>query len=254
MAELDVAIKLAREAGAAVMKIYNTEFSHEIKEDKSPVTEADILSDKIIRDGLKKAFPEDGILSEETLDDGARLRKERVWIVDPIDGTKEFLNKNGEFCISIGLVEHKKPVLGVIYAPAIDILYYTDNGAWKEQAGKKEKISVNTNTENLHIPISRSHPTEQEASFAEQGTPIPKGSCLKICSVAAGETEAYFCSANKLQEYDLCGAHAILEAAGGKITALNGEEIRYNNKDISTPGFLATNKVLHKPLLEKWIE
>ncbi len=263
---LNKIIAISIDAGKKIMEIYESaDFGVEMKADNSPLTLADKASHEIIVKGLKKEFPDIPILSEEGKDIPFSERKDwqRFWLVDPLDGTKEFIKKNGEFTVNIALIENNKPVLGVIYAPAYDdrikdiestnnhsiiqsynhtefsgILYYgeIDKGAFK-QYSNQEPIKINTITKdnNLTAVKSRSHSSEDEQKVLEKfgvTDSISVGSSLKFCMVAEGEAQIYY-RHGPTNEWDVGAGHAIAEAAGATI-----EGLQYNKEIILNSSFL----------------
>jgi len=247
----------ALEAGKAIMEIYASEdFGTEMKKNSSPLTKADTKANKIIVSRLRKKYPEIGILTEEEADDKTRLDKELVWIIDPMDGTKEFINRNGEFTVNIGLAKNGKPIMGVILVPAKNEMFWADeNGAFNNISRKIEKITVSSNKEipDMVLAKSRSHSGEKEKALIENNkfkAVISSGSSLKGCLIARGVADAYF-RFGPTNEWDICAMHAILNAAGGKMTDLEGNEIVYNKKKVKINGFLASNNQIHDILIEK---
>jgi len=240
--------QIAREAGAAIMTIYEQEFTVELKDDRSPLTEADKAAHKIIQQGLEQLNPRFPVLSEESasheLED--RLQWKTYWLVDPLDGTKEFIKKNGEFTVNIALVNEHVPVMGVVYAPVLHRLYcgIKSAGAWLEEAdAPRREISV---TKNASIPVrvvgSRSHASPALTDYLDgigDHQLLSMGSSLKICLVAAGEADIYP-RLGPTSEWDTAAAQAILESAGGRMINPSGRELRYNMKDhLLNPYFLA---------------
>lgn len=252
---IDKIKNISIEAGNAIMEIYNsTDFGIELKTDNSPLTLADKSSHEVIVKRLKEEFPEIPILSEEGKDIPYDKRKEwqKFWLVDPLDGTKEFIKKNGEFTVNIALIENNKPVLGVIYAPALrennnsnikensfpGVLYYGDkkNGAYKSTAnGEFEKIHVRSDDNKVIAVKSRSHSSEDENKILEKygvTDSISVGSSLKFCMVAEGKAQIYY-RHGPTNEWDVGAGHAIVEAAGGKV-----EGLYYNKEKILNSSFL----------------
>jgi 3'(2'), 5'-bisphosphate nucleotidase len=239
---------LARKAGDAILDVYERDVAVELKEDRSPLTEADRISHRILCDGLRALRPELPILSEESAPgEMARRREwERYWLVDPLDGTKEFLKQNGEFTVNVALVEAHRAVLGVVFAPALDLLYFgaLDAGAHKQAAdGRAHAIRVaDKESAPLRVVGSRSHAGDRLAAYLEHLGPHelkPMGSSLKICLVAEGEADVYP-RLGPTSEWDTAAAQAVLESAGGALTDTAGRPLRYNTKDgLLNPDFLA---------------
>ncbi|WP_457642993.1 3'(2'),5'-bisphosphate nucleotidase CysQ [Persephonella sp.] len=253
-------INIAKEAGDEILKVYNSAFSIEYKEDKSPLTEADKKAHSIILNGLKKIsdYP---VLSEEGRGIPYEERKnwKRFWMVDPLDGTKEFIKKTGEFTVNIALIEENKSVLGVVYAPAIDVLYFggRDVGAFKLEKGSKKSLNgkKKIDKEEIVVVASRSHlnkETEQFIKKIEESFKEVKirsiGSSLKICLLAEREADVYPRLAPTM-EWDTAAAHAVLSATGGKIVQykevdsfdeINSlPEVEYNKENLLNPYFIA---------------
>ena len=243
-------------SGKAIIDIYNSSnYSTQKKSDNSPLTEADLASNKIIVEEIKKYFPEHGILSEEIKDNKERLEKESVWIIDPLDGTKEFISRNGEFTVNIALVYKGRPVLGVIYVPVKQELYYAikGEGAFFEKNGKKQRINVSDKTKKLNLVKSRSHASEKLQKIIDKndfGDIKTAGSSLKGCLVAKAEADVYY-RLGPINEWDICAMDIIVNEAGGKMTDLKGSKILYNKKDTLIRGFLVSNNKIHDKLLQK---
>jgi 3'(2'), 5'-bisphosphate nucleotidase len=239
---------IARAAGAAILEVYGREYGVELKDDRSPLTEADSVSHELIvsrLSALPDALP---VLSEESASEELKTRStwRRYWLVDPLDGTKEFLKRNGEFTVNIALVDDHQATLGVVYAPALDRLYYgaMGHGAWEERAaGGPRAINVKkTASAPLRVVGSRSHPSGELKDYLDAlGTYElkPMGSSLKICLVATGEADIYP-RFGPTSEWDTAAAQAILESAGGRMINRAGRPLRYNTKDdLLNPHFLA---------------
>ena len=246
---LDAACEIAREAGRAILDVYGRrDFAVSRKSDDSPLTEADQVSHGIISRALGKLDAGLPILSEESMPADHAMRREwkRYWLVDPLDGTKEFLKRNGEFTVNIALVDGHRAVLGAVHAPVLDRMYsgYVALGAWRSDAGAAAKpIAVRANAAApLRVVGSRSHPTPELAAYLA-GLPAHEitdmGSSLKICLVAEGAADIYP-RLGPTSEWDTAAAQAILESAGGRMIDLAGRPLRYNSKDdLLNPHFLA---------------
>ena len=250
--ELDTAAALAREAAGAALAFYG-DATAEIKDGGSPVTEADRAANRVIVAGIREAFPDDAILSEESRDDRSRLDARRVWIVDPLDGTKEFLAQNGEFSIMIGLVVDGEPVLGVVYRPDGDVLYRAaaGEGAFAEDGGRTRKLAPpDVDMDALRMVGSRSHgdPLIDRMRDALGVTDVkPSGSVgLKCALIAEGLRDVYVHPVPYLKEWDTCAPEVILREAGGTVTDCLGTRLRYNKEDTRQPhGILATAPGVH---------
>ncbi|MFB5610151.1 MAG: 3'(2'),5'-bisphosphate nucleotidase CysQ [Nitrosarchaeum sp.] len=256
--ELDIAIKAAEEAANTILEIYKGEFEEFTKKDDSPITEADLKSNEIIKKILSQT--DYNILSEEDNDDLTRLSKETIWIVDPLDGTSDFIDKTGEFTVMIALVKNKKPILGVIGWPTEKTLFVAQkgSGAFRYSNEKWEKISV-TNISELskcRTVGSRHHLSDKEKEFIKKlgitdFTSI--GSSLKVGKISSGEAEAYITTTNKMKEWDSAASYCIITEAGGKMTDMLGDDITYNNKEVyHQNGILVTNGVIHQTIVDEF--
>ncbi|MCC4264636.1 3'(2'),5'-bisphosphate nucleotidase CysQ [Oceanimonas baumannii] len=238
---------LARKAGAAIMEIYGREFTVEQKEDKSPLTEADAAAHHIIVQGLAELPLKAPILSEEDTAGfaGADMHG-RYWLVDPLDGTKEFIKRNGEFTVNIALVEHGKPVLGVVYAPALNVGYMAAEGlgAFKYE-GSAEPVAISVAEHQAGTPWrvvgSRSHGGGELPALLEklgEHELVPMGSSLKLCLVAENAADIYP-RLGPTSLWDTGAAQCVVEQAGGTVVQLNGESLSYaNTNEVLNPFFL----------------
>ncbi|CAN5658698.1 3'(2'),5'-bisphosphate nucleotidase CysQ [soil metagenome] len=248
---LSQAVPIAVEAGEAVMEVYGRDFSTTEKDDKSPLTEADMASHHKIIAGLEKIDPSIPILSEESkaIPYEDRAGWTRFWLVDPLDGTKEFIKRNGEFTVNIALIENGEAVLGVVHAPVLGITYAAARGveAYKEVDGTKSPIHVADFTgKDLKVVASRSHAgPETEALIEDLRSKVgdvelvSKGSSLKLCMVADGEAHLYP-RLGPTMEWDVAAAHAVVEGAGGTVTDTKGEPFRYNKENLLNPFFIVS--------------
>ena len=245
---------IAIEAGNEILKFYNSEIEVTHKDDLSPLTKADLVSNRIILDSLKNLDSDIiPVLSEESLVEWS-LRKNwsKYWLVDPLDGTKEFIKKNGEFTVNIALIENNNPILGVIFAPAKSALYLAQKnfGSFKINTKLKldnldglTKISVSNQSDNVRIIGSRSHSNSIFTNWVNEKFPNAKivqaGSSLKFCLIAEGKAEIYP-RFGPTSEWDIAAGHIIVNEAGGKIRAFNEKDISYNTKEnILNPEFYA---------------
>jgi len=244
--ELKLAETVARAAGKAALRYYGSAVA-EYKAENSPVTAADHAANDCITRALSEAFPDDAILSEESRDTSARLHAGRVWIVDPLDGTKEFLSQNGEFSIMIGLAVAQRPVLGVVYLPAHDVLFSAESGqgAWVERNGKRERLMCSRVTNGaLRMVGSRSHPdpllTRMQEALGITDV-APSGSVGIKCSlIAERKRDVYIHPVPYLNEWDTCAPEIVLREAGGVVTDCTGAPLQYNKPDPVQPhGILA---------------
>lgn len=244
---------LGVKAGEEIMKVYSREFGVQYKEDSSPLTEADTASHRIIEEGLLALAPDIPIVSEEGAGVPYSARKEfrRFWLVDPLDGTKEFIKRNGEFTVNIALIEGAVPVLGVIYVPAKGTLYYGEKG---RGAFRQERGGAPVRLERTHLPpespvravVSRSHPSPEVEEFLKAynvASSLEAGSSLKFCLVAEDRADIYP-RFGPTWEWDTAAGHAIAEAAGCTVTMPDGSPLTYNKESLKNPGFVvsAVNK------------
>ena len=242
--ELEVALKAAKQCVPLILEIYNSDnIGLEIKEDNSPVTKADKVADNTIRKILHEAFPSYALLTEESEDDKSRLSNDYVWIVDPIDGTKEFVAHSDEFTINIGLSYKHEPVLGVILIPVTGEIYYAvkGQGSFYQNGDKTVKIHVNPRTNDLTTLVSRFHSNEDEqAMIAKHSDRIKHqrvvGSSIKGCVIAKGEAEMSYRFSSNTKEWDTCAMQTIVEEAGGLLLKFTGERILYNREDVYNRG------------------
>lgn len=239
--ELETAVSLARLAGRAVLPMYGSVTAEE-KAGGSPVTAADRLANRIIVSGLQARYPDDGLLSEESRDTTERLHHARVWVIDPLDGTREFVEGVPEFAVMIGLAVRGRSVLGVVYCPADDTLYagVPGVGAWLERGGRREKLEARRMPGPApRLVGSRSHPDAKLLRIrAALGvtTVRPAGSVGVKCGlVARGESDLYVHPVPYLKEWDTCAPEAVLRGAGGEVVDCLGEPLRYNKRDPVQP-------------------
>jgi len=242
--ELNEIENIAKEAGETIMEIYNRDFSIAYKDDKSPLTEADLASHEVIMRGLEKyGMP---ILSEEGKEISYEERKkwEYYWCIDPIDGTKEFIKKNGEFTVNIALIHHDMPVLGVVYAPALGDMYAAKQGEGAFKNGQELPLSRNSDlSEKTRVVASKSHLSEETQAFIDaldtrEVEQVSKGSSLKLCMVAEGEADIYPRLAPTM-EWDTAAADAVVRESG-KMTYIfaSGTPVRYNKENLLNPWFI----------------
>lgn len=246
---LKAAIEAANLAKVKIMEIYNSHFDVEIKSDNSPVTEADKAADKIIHDYLKEKFPETAFLTEESDDDLTRLENDLVWIIDPVDGTKDFVAKDGEFTTNIALAYKHDLVVGVICVPTTGVLYYAtkDGGAFYQDGNHIEKMHVNNKREDLICFTSVFHFNEKEQALidlhSDKITQSKKlGSSIKVCEIARGNGEVTFRITPNTKEWDTAACQIILEEAGGIMVEPDGNRLMYNREDVyNRNGYIAAN-------------
>ncbi len=254
---LDI-LNIAIDAGKEILKIYKKNFNVDLKVDNSPITEADINSNNLIKKRLIEIEKNIPILTEESLVNWETRRVwNKYWLIDPLDGTKEFINRNGEFTVNISLIENNSPIFGVIYAPEKSLLYYgiKNNGSYKlitqdniNKLTEFKKININKNiASKIKIIGSRSHSNKDFHTWVEnnfsQYELISIGSSLKFCIIAEGTADIYP-RLGPTSEWDIAAGHVILEEAGGKLKSFDNTEILYNTKkNIINPNFLAYGNV-----------
>lgn len=258
MPELDVAIEAAHRAGNVILEIYKSKYETFTKSDDSPITEADLKSNEIIKNILSKTNHK--ILSEEDKDNQDRLSEEIIWIVDPLDGTSDFIDKTGEFTVMIALIKNKKPIIGVIGWPTEKTIFAAQkgSGAFRFSKGKWEEITVTKISELSKCKAvgSRHHLSEKEKRFIKKlgikdFTSI--GSSLKVGKISSGEAEAYITTTNKMKEWDSAASYCLISEAGGKMTDMLGNDITYNNKIVNHQnGILVTNGLIHDKIIKEF--
>ncbi|HZJ89859.1 MAG TPA: 3'(2'),5'-bisphosphate nucleotidase CysQ [Bacilli bacterium] len=249
--ELEHSIKAARIAGELIMSYYKKDFAIETKSDNSPVTEADEAADLAIREYLAPKFPTYSFLTEEGVDDLDRLKNSHVFIVDPIDGTRHFINRDGEFTVNIALSVNGEVKVGVIYVPVTEELYYAvkGGGAYRLTSDNiAHKIQVNDKTENLTISCSIHHQHVTEIAFIERNKDIISntvslGSTLKAIKIAEGEIEMFYRGSRGTKEWDVAASDIIVTEAGGLFINHDGTKIIYNKQDVNNyNGYLIVNR------------
>ncbi len=258
--EIHLAINAALKAGKAVMEVYNQNFSTTLKSDDEPITEADIKSNSIIEKIISDSnYP---ILSEETTDNKERLNHKKIWIIDPLDGTTDFVNRTDEFTIMIALVENNKPILGVIYWPTNDQLYLAQSGqgAFLLNQGNWTKISVSdiSELEKCKAVGSRHHISEIEQNLIKRlniSQFTSKGSSLKVADISSGNAELYFTTTNKIKQWDTCASYCLITEAGGKMTDMFGNDLKYNTERLNHEnGLLVSNGLIHNHIIKIYRE
>jgi 3'(2'), 5'-bisphosphate nucleotidase len=234
-------------AGAAIMRIYDSDFTVQRKQDNSPLTQADLESQRVIVEGLMQLTPDIPVLAEESAQApwSERQAWRELWVVDPLDGTREFVKRNGEFTVNIALVREHEPVLGIVAAPAQGLLYWGASGigAFSHHNGAAQiPIHVVPPRSPLRVVGSRSHLSAETAGYLRRLAPhvmTGMGSSLKFCRVAEGKAELY-ARFGPTSEWDTAAGQALLEAAGGHVTRLDGHRLRYNCRESIINGdFLA---------------
>ena len=261
--ELGVAVELARVAGAEILKLYEGPLDIEQKfsaDDLEPVTQADRIANQLIVERLAREFPDDGILAEESIDTERRLNKDRVWMVDPLDGTNGFIDGNGDFAVQIGLAERGVCVVGVVYQPLSRVLYHAVLGAgcWIERSNlepirgavsKKKEIGL------MRLAASRSHRSPRmnkvvaRLGFREE---VQRGSVgIKIGLLVEQQCDVYIHLSPRTKQWDTCAPQLILTESGGRLTDLFGKPLNYNVPDVQNRnGLVASNGVAHEEIVE----
>ncbi|MEX2474385.1 3'(2'),5'-bisphosphate nucleotidase CysQ [Marinobacter sp.] len=242
-------LKIADAAGERVMEIYQTDFKVNYKKDESPITAADVASHDVIVDGLQQLTPDIPVLSEEEANAPWDQRKhwQRFWLIDPIDGTREFTQRSGEFTVNIALIENGEPVLGVVTAPALNEAFWgaKGEGAFKRNgSGQVHPIHTADPGPAQRVVASKNHLNEGTRSFIEklgEHELVQAGSSLKFCRIAEGKADVYP-RLGPTCEWDTAAAHAVLAAAGGKVETLEGKPLHYGKEDVLNPYFIAFGK------------
>src|SRR5215813_4423914 len=261
--ELRVACDLARTAGAAILEHYEGPLHVKQKnydDDIEPVTQADTIANELIVTGLKREFPDDGILAEESVDTERRLAKSRVWMVDPLDGTNGFIDGNGDFAVQIGLAENGQCVLGVVFQPLPGVLYHAVRGAgtWIERPKFEPERAAVSDTKTLsamRLAASRSHRSPRMNRVIEQlgfEAEVQRGSVgIKIGLLIEQQCDVYIHLSSRTKQWDTCAPEVILTEAGGRMTDLFGYPLNYNVPDVQNRnGLVASNGVSHDHIIE----
>ncbi|HLU61527.1 MAG TPA: 3'(2'),5'-bisphosphate nucleotidase CysQ [Gammaproteobacteria bacterium] len=253
-------LEIAERAGKRIMEVYDTDFAVSEKADESPLTQADLRAHRVIVDGLQELTPDIPVLSEESaaIPWGERRHWERYWLVDPLDGTREFVKRNGEFTVNIALIEHHRPIAGVVHVPVTGVSYLGAEGAgaFRREAGGTREIHVQQPAEQPpRVVASRSHRGEAvDAWLARLGEHriVSMGSSLKLCLIAEGAADAYP-RLGPTSEWDTAAAHAVICAAGGAVVeAATGKPLRYNTKEtLLNPWFIAYGDANRDWLLDR---
>ncbi len=244
---LEAVIQIARRAGEVVMAVYATDFAVRDKDDHSPVTTADERAEAVVVPALEALLPGVPVVAEEAVARGhAPIVGRRFWLVDPLDGTKEFVSRNGEFTVNIALIEDAVPVLGVVLAPALGRLFAgaLGLGAFVEDDGGRRPIACRAvPAEGLAVLASRSHGDAAALAAFLAGRKVASissaGSSLKLCLIAASEADLYP-RFGRTMEWDIAAGHAVLLAAGGEVRRLDGEALCYGKPGFENPHFVAS--------------
>jgi 3'(2'), 5'-bisphosphate nucleotidase len=259
--ELEVATRLAREAGALIRKLHATGLDVQRKAGNEPVTQADRDANSLLVAGLGAAFPDDGFLSEEAPDDGSRMVKERVWMIDPLDGTKDFIRGESGFATMVGLLVGDRPGMGVVYQPIGDRLYYAARGQGcflVDGASQPQRLHVSDvrEPEKIRMVASKSHRDEvidkvrSELGISDE---LNVGSVgLKLGLIARGERDLYVNPAGHSKLWDSCAPEVLLTEAGGRLTDVHGRLLPYRNPELGNlNGLIASNGLLHDEVVAR---
>jgi 3'(2'), 5'-bisphosphate nucleotidase len=263
--ETQIAIELARTAGAVLLRHYQSPFLVEQKvnalQEMEEVTAADREANDLIVTRLSAEFPDDGILAEESKDTERRLDKERVWLIDPMDGTKNFVQRDGDFAVQIGLSVGGESVVGTVYQPVRDVLYWAEKGvgSWIEDSHNTRRqmtVSTQTNPHEMIVALSRSHPSprmERVVRMFGFKNEVRRGSVgVKVGLITEQEADLYMHLSPSTKQWDTCAPEIILHEAGGRLTDLFGQPLRYNGVRIDNRnGIVATNGAAHEMVIEK---
>lgn len=260
--ELQLAVSLAREAGAAILEFYRKPIEIEQKNndsDREPVTQADLVANDLIVAALKREFPDDGILAEESVDTAHRLDKRRVWMIDPLDGTTGFIDGNGDFAVQIGLAEGGEAVLGVVYQPLTGVLYRAvrGHGCWIERPQLiplRASVSTQSELQKMRLAASRSHRSprmDRVVTRFKVKEEVRRGSVgIKVGLICEQQCDLYVHLSPRTKQWDTCAPEIILREAGGRITDLFGQPLRYNVLEVQNRnGLVASNGAAHEQIV-----
>ena len=251
MLDFDFLGRVARQAGKTILRVYGTDFEVSRKDDRSPITLADKRSHKLIVDSLRDRYPDIPVLSEEGKEVPFEIRRNwrRFWLVDPLDGTKEFVKRNGEFTVNIALVEDCAPVVGIIHIPVSDQLFVADvrEGCWEimESGPRRLKVSSVDSNGPVRVVRSRSHPTpglQEFLSLIPSYQIINRGSALKFCAVAKGEAD-FYPRFGPTWEWDTAAGQVIVTAAGAVMLDMSGKPFAYNKENLLNGPFIVSSSI-----------
>jgi 3'(2'), 5'-bisphosphate nucleotidase len=263
--ELRVALRLAREAGVVILEGYDGPVRVERKVDADdyvePVTATDRAANELIVSGIKKAFPDDGILAEESVDTERRLSKRRVWMIDPLDGTNGFIARDGDFAVQIGLAVAGRSVLGVVYQPLPDVLYHATDGSgtWMERRGESAErllVSGESDLRRMRLAASRSHRSPRMNLVVEAleiKEEVNRGSVgVKVGLIVERQCDLYVHLSPRTKQWDTCAPEIVLREAGGRLTDLFGQPLGYNSPEVQNRnGIVASNGAAHDSIIER---
>lgn len=263
--ELSVALQLARSAGAVILEGYHAPIRVERKVDADdyfePVTATDRAANELIVSGIRRAFPDDGILAEESVDTERRLSKRRVWMIDPLDGTNGFIARDGDFAVQIGLAVEGRSVLGVVYEPLPDVLFRAveGGGTWIERQSEgalRASVSAHTDLRSIRLAASRSHRSPRMDKVVKAlgiKEEVNRGSVgVKVGLIVEQQCDLYVHLSPRTKQWDTCAPEAILREAGGRVTDLFGDPLNYNSPEVQNRnGIVASNDAAHEQIIER---
>jgi myo-inositol-1(or 4)-monophosphatase len=250
--ELEAAERAAREAGVVVMSLFRGKFDVQEKSKNNPVTTADLEANRVIRERILSSFPSDGWLSEEDQDDDARLALARVWVVDPIDGTKEFIEGVAQFAISIGLVVDGRPKVAVVFNPAKERFYKAAEGQGAFLNDAAIRVSLRSDIDGARLLVSRSEPQKRFQVFVDRCAIRPVGSiAYRLAKVAGGDGDGTL-TFRTIHDWDICAGALIVEEAGGKVVDGEGRLLTFNRLPAKHRGVVAANAKLAAGLQGLW--
>jgi myo-inositol-1(or 4)-monophosphatase len=251
--ELETAEHAARQAGAAIMGLFKGTYDVHEKSKNNPVTTADLEANRLIRETIHARFPRDGWLSEEDKDSAERLRQARVWVIDPIDGTKEFIEGVPQFAVSIAFVENGRPKAAVIFNPAQAQLYKAAAGSGAFLNGAPIRVTPRQEVDGACLLVSRSEPQRKFQVFVERCEMKPIGSiAYRLAKVAAGDGDGTL-TFRSIYEWDICAGVLLVEAAGGKVVDGSGRDLLFNQREPRHRGVVAANAPLSDGLQDLWM-
>ncbi len=249
---VNLLLEISKLACDQILQIYGTKFSHTKKSDNSPLTLADLNSHKIITENLSKKFPDIPIVSEENNHQN-KVKTNEYFLVDPLDGTKEFLKKNDEFTVNIALIQNKKPIVGVVSLPTDNIHFFTDGSKSFVTTDNEEPRIINSSkpSKRLRVLVSRSHLDKETKKILKKiNNPIvlKKGSSIKLCLIASGESDLYVRFGNTM-EWDLAAGHAILKNASANLYDFSFKELEYSKKEFLNYSFFTCSNSIKKEII-----
>lgn len=243
-------IEIVKAAGAAIMNYYDSSYEVREKSPGNPVTDADIAANELLRARLTDLLPEAGWLSEESVSELERLMKKLIWVVDPLDGTKEFIAGRPEFVVSVGLAELGQPRLGVVYNPATEELFYAERGQGVYYNNKPVSVSDQTQLEGAHAVLSRTDTAAGEFESLDDLFELETvgSTAYRMARVAAGMADATW-TRHQREEWDVCAGVMLVQEAGGRCADLNDKAITFNHHKTDVQGVVADNGHLHEQVM-----